>query len=77
MAAELSWDDAEDFGIALTDKFPEQDPLEVRFTDLHRYVPNCPSSSTTQKRRANASWKRSKWRGTRSGRTGRNSRVAR
>jgi FeS assembly protein IscX len=38
MAAELRWDDAEDLGIALTDKFPELNPLEVRFTDLHRYV---------------------------------------
>ena len=34
MAAELRWDDAEDIAIALTDKFPEQNPLEVRFTDL-------------------------------------------
>ena len=25
-------------GIALADKFPDQNPLEVRFTDLHRYV---------------------------------------
>jgi FeS assembly protein IscX len=36
--AELRWDDAEDLGIALADKYPEQNPLEVRFTDLHRYV---------------------------------------
>jgi FeS assembly protein IscX len=42
MAAELRWDDAEDIAIALTDKFPEQNPLEVRFTDLHRYVTELP-----------------------------------
>ena len=42
MAAELRWDDTEDIAIALTDKFPEQDPLEVRFTDLHRYVTELP-----------------------------------
>jgi FeS assembly protein IscX len=42
MAAELRWEDAEDIAIALTDKFPEQDPLEVRFTDLHRYVTELP-----------------------------------
>ena len=36
--AELRWDDAEDLGIALADKYPEQNPLEVRFTDLRRYV---------------------------------------
>ena len=34
----LTWDDAEDLGIALQEKFPETDPLAVRFTDLHRWV---------------------------------------
>jgi FeS assembly protein IscX len=38
MAMTLSWDDAEDLGIALQDKFPDTDPLAVRFTDLHRWV---------------------------------------
>jgi FeS assembly protein IscX len=42
MEAELRWDDAEDIAIALTDKFPKQNPLEVRFTDLHRYVTELP-----------------------------------
>ena len=40
---ELTWDDAEDLGIALAEKFPEQNPLEVRFTDLHRYVTELPT----------------------------------
>ena len=35
---ELTWNDAEDIGIELADKFPDKNPLEVRFTDLHRYV---------------------------------------
>jgi len=43
MAAELHWDDAEDLGIALTNKYPNQNPLEVRFTDLHRYVTELPT----------------------------------
>ena len=43
MAAELRWDDAEDIGIALSDKFPEVNPLEVGFTDLHRYVTGLPT----------------------------------
>jgi FeS assembly protein IscX len=43
MAAELRWDDAEDLGIALSDKYPEVNPLEVRFTDLHRYVTELPT----------------------------------
>lgn len=38
MAKELTWSDAEDIGIALQEKYPEMDPLTVRFTDLHKYV---------------------------------------
>jgi len=38
MPNDLTWDSAEDIAIELADKFPEQNPLEVRFTDLHRYV---------------------------------------
>ena len=34
----LGWRDAEDVGIALSEKFPDMDPLTVRFTDLHRHV---------------------------------------
>jgi FeS assembly protein IscX len=35
---DLTWDNAEDIGILLSEKHPEVDPLTVRFTDLHRYV---------------------------------------
>jgi len=38
----MGWRDAEDVGIALSEKFPEVDPLTVRFTDLHRYVVELP-----------------------------------
>jgi FeS assembly protein IscX len=38
----LTWRDARDIGIALSDKFPELDPLTVRFTDLHRWVTELP-----------------------------------
>lgn len=34
----LTWDSAEDIGIELSEKFPDVDPLTVRFTDLHKYV---------------------------------------
>lgn len=34
----IMWTDAEDIGIALTEKFPDVDPLQVRFTDLHVWV---------------------------------------
>ncbi len=42
MAKKLSWDDALDLGIALSEAHPEIDPLAVRFTDLHRYVTELP-----------------------------------
>jgi len=38
MAQELTWDDAEGIALALLDKFPDTDPLSVRFTDLHKWV---------------------------------------
>jgi len=34
----VKWTDAEDIGIALTEKFPDVDPLTVRFTDLRDRV---------------------------------------
>ena len=34
----MRWNDAEDIAIALSEKFPDTDPLGVRFTDLHRWV---------------------------------------
>lgn len=38
MARDISWSDAEEIGIQLQEKFPELDPLTIRFTDLHKYV---------------------------------------
>jgi FeS assembly protein IscX len=38
MAQEFDWTDTEDLAIMLSEKFPEQNPLEIRFTDLHRMV---------------------------------------
>jgi len=34
----FDWDDAEEIGIQLAEKFPDKNPLEVRFTDLHKWV---------------------------------------
>ncbi|HXY48932.1 MAG TPA: Fe-S cluster assembly protein IscX [Terriglobales bacterium] len=42
MPKQLTWDDAEDLGILLSQVHPEVDPLTVRFTDLHRYVLQLP-----------------------------------
>ncbi len=40
--ANLSWRDAPDLGIALYEAHPEIHPLQVRFTDLHRWVIELP-----------------------------------
>jgi FeS assembly protein IscX len=42
MPKSLTWDDAEDLGILLSEAHPTLDPLAVRFTDLHRYVTELP-----------------------------------
>ena len=34
----LTWTNPEDVAIALADKFPDTDPLTVRFTDLYKWV---------------------------------------
>ncbi len=38
MPEELTWDDPEEIALKLSEKFPELDPLTIRFTDLHRWV---------------------------------------
>ena len=34
----MKWTDSEDVGIALAEKFPDVDPLTIRFTDLRQRV---------------------------------------
>jgi FeS assembly protein IscX len=36
--AGLTWDHSEDIALALAEKYPDIDPLSVRFTDLHRWI---------------------------------------
>jgi FeS assembly protein IscX len=38
----LLWNDSEDIAIELSEKFPDIDPLTVRFTDLHKMVMELP-----------------------------------
>jgi len=38
----LDWQDVQEIAIALHAQLPEQDPLAVRFTDLHRWVRELP-----------------------------------
>jgi FeS assembly protein IscX len=42
MPKDLTWDDADDIGILLSEKHANLNPLEVRFTELHRYVTELP-----------------------------------
>lgn len=39
----MHWDDAEDIGLAMADKYPDVNPLEVRFTDLLRMITELPT----------------------------------
>lgn len=34
----LSWDHIDDIAYALYEANPEQDPLQVRFTDMHKWI---------------------------------------
>jgi FeS assembly protein IscX len=34
----LTWDQAENIGIALSEKFPGMDPAFVRYTDMHQWI---------------------------------------
>jgi FeS assembly protein IscX len=42
MPKDLTWDDPDDIGILLSEAHSDVNPLEVRFTDLHRYVTELP-----------------------------------
>ena len=41
----LKWSDSDEIAYQLREKFPDVDPLSVRFTDLHRYVIELPEFS--------------------------------
>ncbi len=34
----MTWKDTEDIALALMEKYPDTDPLTVRFTDLHKWI---------------------------------------
>ncbi len=40
--AGLTWDHTEDIALALFEAFPETNPLELRFTDLHQRIIELP-----------------------------------
>ena len=45
MPGTFDWDDSEEIGIQLAERFPDLDPLAVRFTDLHKWVTELPGFS--------------------------------
>jgi FeS assembly protein IscX len=45
MPETFDWDDIEDVAIALVEKFPNTDPLTVRFTDMHKWIIELPGFS--------------------------------
>jgi FeS assembly protein IscX len=45
MPPTFGWEQIEDIAIALTDKFPDTDPLTVRFTDMHKWITELPGFS--------------------------------
>ena len=34
----LTWQNLDDIALSLYEKFPDQDPTHVRFTDLHKWI---------------------------------------
>jgi FeS assembly protein IscX len=38
----MKWTDSEDIGIALHERFPDTDPLSVRFTQLREWILQLP-----------------------------------
>ena len=38
MPGTFDWDDTEEIGIQLSEKYPDTDPLTVRFTDMHKWI---------------------------------------
>ena len=45
MPGTFGWDDTEEIGIQLDNKFPDIDPLSARFTDLHKWIVELPGFS--------------------------------
>lgn len=46
----MKWTDVQEIAIQLWEKFPDTDPLTLRFTDLHRHVTELPGLDDDPKR---------------------------
>jgi FeS assembly protein IscX len=38
----LTWDQPDDIAYALAERFPDLDPANIRFTDLHKWITELP-----------------------------------
>ena len=38
----LTWDQPDDIAYALAERFPDLDPTNIRFTDLHKWITELP-----------------------------------
>ncbi len=38
MPQALYWKDIQEIALSLVEKYPETDPLSIRFTDLHKWI---------------------------------------
>jgi FeS assembly protein IscX len=38
----FGWDSLDDIAIGLADRFPDLDPLTVRFTEMHKWITELP-----------------------------------
>lgn len=50
MARKLRWTDVRDIAIELEERYPETDNVNLRFTDLHRWVMELPDFDDDPKR---------------------------
>ncbi len=50
MARKLRWTDVQDIAIELEERHPEADNVNLRFTDLHRWVMELPDFADDPKR---------------------------
>lgn len=46
----MKWTEVREIAIALFEKYPDTDPLTVRFTDLHKWVRELPGFDDDPKR---------------------------
>jgi len=47
---DLTWDNAEEIALELNEKYPDLDPLTLRFTELHKHVTGLPNFKDDPKR---------------------------